>query len=200
MFTSSIICTQGVRARQRSRYLRFSRPPQDKILQESRKKLMKEKNAANFLRWVGAERLFTVWIFHLSQPICLMALGILFCFWSIWVSNDLSNYCFVRLIDLRRDEESCKKDSERRDSPDILFCVVCGKGAVGKYYWVRNKYMNIKRIFTRLQHVLSFEGQGGNGGVEMKPSLIFLVTFEREWAVFPIRINWKGPWDPLLKF
>ena len=41
---------QGVRARQRSRYLRFSRPPQEKFLQESRKKLMKEKNAANFLR------------------------------------------------------------------------------------------------------------------------------------------------------
>lgn len=41
---------RGVRARQRSRYLRFSRPPQDKRLHESRKKLMKEKNAANFIR------------------------------------------------------------------------------------------------------------------------------------------------------
>ena len=49
--TGFILSLQGVRARQRSRYLRFSRPPQEKVLQESRKKLMKEKNAANFLRW-----------------------------------------------------------------------------------------------------------------------------------------------------
>ncbi|KAK7500822.1 hypothetical protein BaRGS_00008066 [Batillaria attramentaria] len=59
---------RGVRARQRSRYLRFARPPQEKSLQESRKKLMKEKNAANFLREV------TVFVFMFTL-VCIMAYG-----------------------------------------------------------------------------------------------------------------------------
>ncbi|KAL8570217.1 hypothetical protein ACOMHN_029917 [Nucella lapillus] len=59
---------RGVRARQRSRYLRFSRPPQDKVLQESRKKLMKEKNAASFLREV------VVFVFMFTL-VCVIAYG-----------------------------------------------------------------------------------------------------------------------------
>lgn len=41
---------QGVAARQRSRYLRFARPPQEKQLIEARKKIMKEKKAMSLLR------------------------------------------------------------------------------------------------------------------------------------------------------
>lgn len=40
---------QAVAARQRSRYLRFARPPQEKQLIESRKKVMKEKKALTIL-------------------------------------------------------------------------------------------------------------------------------------------------------
>ncbi|XP_052094392.1 polycystic kidney disease protein 1-like 1 isoform X3 [Mytilus californianus] len=41
---------RGVAARQRSRYLRFARPPQEKQLIEARKKIMKEKKAMSLLR------------------------------------------------------------------------------------------------------------------------------------------------------
>lgn len=43
---------QAVAARQRSRYLRFARPPQEKQLIESRKKVMKEKKALTILLYV----------------------------------------------------------------------------------------------------------------------------------------------------
>lgn len=59
---------RGVRARQRSRYLRFARPPQEKVLQETRKKLVKERNAANFLREV------TVFLLMFTL-VCIMAYG-----------------------------------------------------------------------------------------------------------------------------
>lgn len=44
---------QGVAARQRSRYLRFARPPQEKQLIEARKKTMKEKKAMTILKYVN---------------------------------------------------------------------------------------------------------------------------------------------------
>ena len=43
--------TRGTRARQRSRYLRFARPPQERQLIAARKRTMKEKK---FMKW-GAE-------------------------------------------------------------------------------------------------------------------------------------------------
>jgi len=45
-----IVIDQGVAARQRSRYLRFARPPQEKQLIEARKKVMKEKKARTLFR------------------------------------------------------------------------------------------------------------------------------------------------------
>ena len=41
---------QGIAARQRSRYLRFARPPQAKELQKAKERMLKEKNMYTILK------------------------------------------------------------------------------------------------------------------------------------------------------
>ncbi|XP_021343133.1 uncharacterized protein LOC110443309 isoform X2 [Mizuhopecten yessoensis] len=59
---------RGVAARQRSRYLRFARPPQEKQLIEARKKILKEKKAMSLVS-------NSVGFFVMLTLVCVMAYG-----------------------------------------------------------------------------------------------------------------------------